>query len=168
MSLLFNLLGYHHLWHISFANFVVIDCSFSYYSFICWDGKDLCQADSKSLSMQWSLLLPTSDTLQARYGQTIPPFCECNQTLIFLSIWYCFVTVFFNLYFHRMHDATLMTSLLFDPCLKVMTMALILVYKCLVLNFYLNFKGHIFWYNILDANMWYMMLFWLVSCSYFI
>jgi len=43
-----------------------------------------------------------------------------------------------------MHDATLMTSLLFDPCLKVMTMALILVYKCLVLNFYLNFKGHIF------------------------
>ncbi|KAK7342809.1 hypothetical protein VNO80_25765 [Phaseolus coccineus] len=45
--------------------------------------QDLCQADSKSLSMQWSLLLPTSDALQA-----------------------------------RMHDATLMTSLLFDPCLK--------------------------------------------------
>ncbi|KAL9298061.1 hypothetical protein ACSQ67_023957 [Phaseolus vulgaris] len=45
--------------------------------------QDLCQADSKSLSMQWSLLLPTSDALQA-----------------------------------RMHDATLMTCLLFDPCLK--------------------------------------------------
>ncbi|CAJ1978454.1 unnamed protein product [Sphenostylis stenocarpa] len=28
--------------------------------------QDLCQADSKSLSMQWSLLLPTSDVLQAR------------------------------------------------------------------------------------------------------
>jgi len=69
LSLLFNLLE-----HISCANFVVIDCSFSYYFFICWDGKDLCQADSKSLSMQWSLLLPTSDALQARYGRTIPPF----------------------------------------------------------------------------------------------
>ncbi|KAL3015724.1 hypothetical protein AAZX31_06G172400 [Glycine max] len=45
--------------------------------------QDLCQADSKSLSMQWSLLLPTSDVLQP-----------------------------------RMHDATLMTCLLFDPCLK--------------------------------------------------
>ncbi|XP_073224565.1 uncharacterized protein [Cicer arietinum] len=46
--------------------------------------QDLCQADSKSLSMQWSLLLPTSDALQP-----------------------------------RMRDATLMTCLLFDPCLKV-------------------------------------------------
>ncbi|KAK7308357.1 hypothetical protein VNO77_41959 [Canavalia gladiata] len=45
--------------------------------------QDLCQADSKSLSMQWSLLLPTSDVLQP-----------------------------------RMRDATLMTCLLFDPCLK--------------------------------------------------
>ncbi|XP_027343475.1 HEAT repeat-containing protein 6 isoform X2 [Abrus precatorius] len=45
--------------------------------------QDLCQADSKSLSMQWSLLLPTSDVLQP-----------------------------------RMCDATLMTCLLFDPCLK--------------------------------------------------
>lgn len=45
--------------------------------------QDLCQADSKSLSMQWSLLLPTSDVLQP-----------------------------------RMHDATLMTCLLFDPYLK--------------------------------------------------
>ncbi|XP_020236219.1 HEAT repeat-containing protein 6 isoform X2 [Cajanus cajan] len=45
--------------------------------------QDLCQADSKSLSMQCSLLLPTSDVLQ-----------------------------------QRMHDATLMTCLLFDPCLK--------------------------------------------------
>ncbi|WVZ04126.1 hypothetical protein V8G54_024932 [Vigna mungo] len=31
-------------------------------------GEDLCQADSKYLSMQWSLLLPTSDALQAREG----------------------------------------------------------------------------------------------------
>ncbi|KAI5406793.1 uncharacterized protein LOC127083430 isoform X3 [Lathyrus oleraceus] len=45
--------------------------------------QDLCQADSKSFSMQWSLLLPTSDVLQP-----------------------------------RMRDATLMTCLLFDPCLK--------------------------------------------------
>lgn len=33
--------------------------------------QDLCQADSKSFSMQWSLLLPTSDALQPRYGLTI-------------------------------------------------------------------------------------------------
>ncbi|RYR63812.1 hypothetical protein Ahy_A04g021566 isoform A [Arachis hypogaea] len=46
--------------------------------------QDLCQADSKSFSMQWSLLLPTSDVLQP-----------------------------------RKRDATLMTCLLFDPCLKV-------------------------------------------------
>ncbi|XP_061368423.1 uncharacterized protein LOC133311395 isoform X2 [Gastrolobium bilobum] len=46
--------------------------------------QDLCQADSKSFSMQWSLLLPTSDVLQP-----------------------------------RMRDATLMTCLLFDPCMKV-------------------------------------------------
>ncbi|XP_045809659.1 HEAT repeat-containing protein 6 isoform X2 [Trifolium pratense] len=45
--------------------------------------QDLCQADSKSFSMQWSLLLPTSDALQP-----------------------------------RMRDATLMSCLLFDPCLK--------------------------------------------------
>ncbi|KAL2334265.1 hypothetical protein Fmac_015478 [Flemingia macrophylla] len=45
--------------------------------------QDLCQADCKSLSMQWSLLLPTGDVLQ-----------------------------------QRLHDATLMTCLLFDPCLK--------------------------------------------------
>ncbi|KAJ1406091.1 hypothetical protein SESBI_25350 [Sesbania bispinosa] len=45
--------------------------------------QDLCQADSKSFSMQWTLLLPTSDVLQP-----------------------------------RMRDATLMTCLLFDPCLK--------------------------------------------------
>ncbi|MED6221634.1 hypothetical protein PIB30_056687 [Stylosanthes scabra] len=46
--------------------------------------QDLCQADSKSFSMQWSLLLPTSDVLQP-----------------------------------RKRDASLMTCLLFDPCLKV-------------------------------------------------
>lgn len=79
-------------------------------------------------------------------------FCECNQTLIFFSIWCCFLTVFFflNLYFHRMHDATLMTCLLFDPCLKVNDNDLdSCVYRCLVLNFYLNFNGHIFWHNVL-------------------
>lgn len=46
--------------------------------------QDLCQVDYKSFSMQWSLLLPTSDALQP-----------------------------------RTRDATLMTCLLFDPCLKV-------------------------------------------------
>jgi len=44
-----------------------------------------------------------------------------------------------------MHDATLMTCLLFDPCLKVMTMTLIpMCVAVFVLYFYLNFNGHIF------------------------
>jgi hypothetical protein len=87
--------------------------------------KDLCQADSKSFSMQWSLLLPTSDALQLRYSLTIVlAFINSNfyyhvSRAIWLLLFSDHIIVLFA--YHRMRDATLMTCLLFDPCLKVMT-----------------------------------------------
>lgn len=60
--------------------------------------KDLCQADFKSFSMQWSLLLPTNDVLQPRYGQSVlPPFMNSNlyyDLSLHLTLFYCFLTIY--------------------------------------------------------------------------
>jgi len=57
------------------GNFALVSSRFLIYlltiAVIMLGVKDLCQADSKSFSMQWSLLLPTSDALQPRYGLSI-------------------------------------------------------------------------------------------------
>lgn len=85
-------------------------------------GKDLCQADSKSFTTQWTLLLPASDVLQPRWSisRTLSCFC-CIFSFLLLSLNFStfhLLCCFFLIY--RKFEATLMTCLLYDPYLKVL------------------------------------------------
>lgn len=111
-------------------------CIIPFYWIIKFSLKDLCLADPKSFTAQWTMLLPSSDVLQPRLR-----FCFfiCSVSWHILSsnlyidvyscLWNYFPALFgvpalafppFSVVICRRYEATLMSCLLFDPFLKVL------------------------------------------------
>lgn len=85
--------------------------------------KDLCQADPKSFTAQWTMLLPTNDVLQQRSSFFLFSQQICVVAVLFIFCFFfevfCLITSC-DFFICRKFEATLMTCLLFDPYLKVL------------------------------------------------